>query len=254
MGARGKGCDGDGGEVLEFTVVGTAVKAPWINHPPNRPVTADLFRGGRAVGALPGWLLEPCRLRVRLLPLSRLARDEPARARPRVRVAARSARALRERRYPDLADLEQPERPRPPRHAAVQREDLHFSHKRSACGGRLDIDMNFMGAKQRSGRSRTVFWAHGGRAGFGRYHVAVYSSATPSRRRTATSASKGRRRKHGDPSQRADLRNGTRERLRLPLRRRAVRDHARDRRGRPRARDREREAARARPRCSRPSS
>ena len=36
MGKRGKGGD-DGGEILEFTVVGTAVRAPWITHPPGQP-------------------------------------------------------------------------------------------------------------------------------------------------------------------------------------------------------------------------
>src|SRR6201993_3565851 len=36
MGARGKGGD-DGGEVLEFTVVGTAVRAPWVTRPPGQP-------------------------------------------------------------------------------------------------------------------------------------------------------------------------------------------------------------------------
>jgi uncharacterized protein YbjQ (UPF0145 family) len=41
MGARGKGGD-DGGEVLEFTVVGTAVRAPWITHAPGQPIITDL--------------------------------------------------------------------------------------------------------------------------------------------------------------------------------------------------------------------
>jgi len=41
MGNRGKGGD-DGGEVLEFTVVGTAVRAPWITHKPKEPVITDL--------------------------------------------------------------------------------------------------------------------------------------------------------------------------------------------------------------------
>ena len=35
MGSRGKGGD-DGGEILEFTVVGTAVRAPWLTHAPDR--------------------------------------------------------------------------------------------------------------------------------------------------------------------------------------------------------------------------
>jgi len=41
MGKRGKGGD-DGGEVIEFTVVGTAVKAPWMAHPPGQPIVTDL--------------------------------------------------------------------------------------------------------------------------------------------------------------------------------------------------------------------
>jgi len=41
MGAQGKGGD-DGGEILEFTVVGTAVRAPWITHAPGQPIVTDL--------------------------------------------------------------------------------------------------------------------------------------------------------------------------------------------------------------------
>ena len=57
MGARGKGGD-DGGEVIEFTVIGTAVKAPFITHPPNSPIITDL--SGQELWALvhDGW--EPC--------------------------------------------------------------------------------------------------------------------------------------------------------------------------------------------------
>ena len=57
MGARGKGGD-DGGEVLEFTVVGTAVRAPWLTHPPGQPIVTDL--SGQDLWALvqDGW--EPC--------------------------------------------------------------------------------------------------------------------------------------------------------------------------------------------------
>ncbi len=57
MGTRGKGGD-DGGEVLEFTVVGTAVQAPWITHPPGQPIITDLT--GQDLWAL--WLdgFEPC--------------------------------------------------------------------------------------------------------------------------------------------------------------------------------------------------
>jgi len=57
MGARGKGGD-DGGQVLEFTVVGTAVKAPFLTHPPGHPIITDL--SGQDLWALvqEGW--EPC--------------------------------------------------------------------------------------------------------------------------------------------------------------------------------------------------
>ena len=35
-------CADDGGEIIEFTVVGTAVRAPWLTHPPGQPVVTDL--------------------------------------------------------------------------------------------------------------------------------------------------------------------------------------------------------------------
>jgi len=57
MGSRGKGGD-DGGEVLEFTVVGTAVRAPWITHPPGDPVITDL--SGQELWALAQEGFEPC--------------------------------------------------------------------------------------------------------------------------------------------------------------------------------------------------
>ncbi len=57
MGARGKGGD-DGGEVLEFTVVGTAVRAPWITHPPGQPIVTDL--SGQDLWALAQDGFEPC--------------------------------------------------------------------------------------------------------------------------------------------------------------------------------------------------
>ena len=57
MGARGKGGD-DGGEVLEFTVVGTAVRAPWINHEPNQPIITDL--SGQDLWTLHQDGFEPC--------------------------------------------------------------------------------------------------------------------------------------------------------------------------------------------------
>jgi len=57
MGARGKGGD-DGGEVIEFTVVGTAVRAPFLTHPEGQPIVTDL--SGQDLWALvqDGW--EPC--------------------------------------------------------------------------------------------------------------------------------------------------------------------------------------------------
>jgi uncharacterized protein YbjQ (UPF0145 family) len=57
MGARGKGGD-DGGEVIEFTVVGTAVRAPFLTHPRGEPIVTDL--SGQDLWALvqDGW--EPC--------------------------------------------------------------------------------------------------------------------------------------------------------------------------------------------------
>ncbi len=57
MGARGKGGD-DGGEVLEFTVVGTAVRAPWITHAPGSPIVTDL--SGQELWALAQEGFEPC--------------------------------------------------------------------------------------------------------------------------------------------------------------------------------------------------
>src|SRR2546423_13410247 len=57
MGVRGKGGD-DGGEVLEFTVVGTAVRAPWITHEPNVPIITDL--SGQDLWALHTDGYEPC--------------------------------------------------------------------------------------------------------------------------------------------------------------------------------------------------
>jgi uncharacterized protein YbjQ (UPF0145 family) len=57
MGARGKGGD-DGGEVIEFTVVGTAIRAPFLTHPKGQPIVTDL--SGQDLWALiqDGW--EPC--------------------------------------------------------------------------------------------------------------------------------------------------------------------------------------------------
>jgi uncharacterized protein YbjQ (UPF0145 family) len=57
MGSRGKGGD-DGGEVLEFTVVGTAVSAPWVTHPPGEAIITDL--SGQDLWALAQDGFEPC--------------------------------------------------------------------------------------------------------------------------------------------------------------------------------------------------
>ncbi len=57
MGQHGKGGD-DGGEVIEFTVVGTAVRAPWITHPPGQPIITDL--SGQELWALAQDGYEPC--------------------------------------------------------------------------------------------------------------------------------------------------------------------------------------------------
>ena len=68
MGKRGKGGD-DGGEVLEMTIVGTAVRAPWIDHPPGQPIVTDL--SGQELWALhvdgfepTGFVFEFCRYHV----------------------------------------------------------------------------------------------------------------------------------------------------------------------------------------------
>jgi len=57
MGSRGKGGD-DGGEVLEFTVVGTAVRAPYLVHAPGQPIVTDLSGQDLWALAQEGW--EPC--------------------------------------------------------------------------------------------------------------------------------------------------------------------------------------------------
>jgi uncharacterized protein YbjQ (UPF0145 family) len=57
MGARGKGGD-DGGEVIEFTVVGTAVRAPFLVHAPGQPVVTDLSGQDLWALAMEGWA--PC--------------------------------------------------------------------------------------------------------------------------------------------------------------------------------------------------
>jgi uncharacterized protein YbjQ (UPF0145 family) len=56
-GRHGKGGD-DGDEVIEFTVFGTAVRAPWITHDPGVPVVTDL--SGQDLWALAQDGFEPC--------------------------------------------------------------------------------------------------------------------------------------------------------------------------------------------------
>jgi len=57
MGKHGKGGD-DGDEIIEFTVFGTAVRAPWITHDPGIPVITDL--SGQDLWALAQDGFEPC--------------------------------------------------------------------------------------------------------------------------------------------------------------------------------------------------
>lgn len=56
-GRRGKGGD-DGDEIIEFTVFGTAVRAPWITHEPGQPILTDL--SGQDLWALAQDGFEPC--------------------------------------------------------------------------------------------------------------------------------------------------------------------------------------------------
>ena len=57
MGRHGKGGD-DGGEIIEFTAVGTAIDANWITRPANQPVVTDL--SGQELWALAQDGFEPC--------------------------------------------------------------------------------------------------------------------------------------------------------------------------------------------------
>lgn len=59
MGKHGRSGD-DGGEVIEFTAVGTAIRAPWITHAPGSPVVTDL--SGQELWALAQDGFEPCGL------------------------------------------------------------------------------------------------------------------------------------------------------------------------------------------------
>jgi uncharacterized protein YbjQ (UPF0145 family) len=57
IGQHGKGGD-DGDEIIEFTVFGTAVRAPWITHEKGSPVITDL--SGQDLWALAQDGFEPC--------------------------------------------------------------------------------------------------------------------------------------------------------------------------------------------------
>jgi uncharacterized protein YbjQ (UPF0145 family) len=166
MGARGKGGD-DGGEVLEFTVVGTAVKAPWINHPEGKPVLTDL--SGQDLWALHHDGFEPCGIVFEfchyhvwhvLNPLDldpefgkRLQREGGATGEIRISLLWNNTNDL------DLHVI-------PP-----SGEEICFSHKKSQCGGELDIDMN-AGSRMSQVPIENVYWAHGG-APRGKYKVRV---------------------------------------------------------------------------------
>ena len=152
MGQRGKGGD-DGGEVLEFTVIGTAVKAPWIQHPPGKPVLTDLSGQDLWVlhqdGFQPcGFLFDFCRYHAWhvLNPLdldpefsSRLQREGGASGELRISLLWNNTNDL------DLHVI-------PPSGEAIS-----FSHKKSACGGLLDVDMNVRGNSETP--IENVFWA-----------------------------------------------------------------------------------------------
>ena len=165
MGSRGKGGDA-GGEVLEFTVIGTAVKAPWIEHPPGKPVLTDL--SGQDLWLLHQDGFQPCGFHFDFCRYHawhvmnppdldadftrRLQREGGASGEIRISLLWNNTNDL------DLHVT-------PP-----SGEEISFSHKKSKCGGVLDVDMNV------SGNSKTpienVFWAHGS-APRGRYKVRV---------------------------------------------------------------------------------
>ncbi len=165
MGSRGKGGD-NGGEVLEFTVIGTAVKAPWMAHPPGKPILTDL--SGQDVWALHqdgfqpcGFLFEFCRYHVWhvLNPTDldpefsqRLQREGGATGELRISLLWNNTNDL------DLHVV-------PP-----SGEEISFSHKKSQCGGELDVDMNVSGGS--STPIENVYWAHGS-APRGHYRVNV---------------------------------------------------------------------------------
>jgi uncharacterized protein YbjQ (UPF0145 family) len=166
MGTRGKGGDA-GGEVLEFTVIGTAVKAPWITHPPAKPVLTDL--SGQDLFTLHqdgfqpcGFFFEFCRYHVwhvmnppELDPefAARLQREGGATGELRISLLWNNTNDL---------DLHVS----PP-----SGEELSFSHKKSKCGGELDVDMNVSRVSDRP--IENVYWAHGS-APRGRYQVRVH--------------------------------------------------------------------------------
>ncbi len=171
MGARGKGGD-DGGEVLEFTVVGTAVKAPWINHPPDRPVLTDL--SGQELWALHQDGFEPCGFvfdycRYHLWHVMNPPGLDPEFASRLKREGGASGDIRISLLWNNRNDLDL--RVTPP-----SNQEITFRNKRSACGGRLDIDMNFQ-ERMSNQPIENIFWAHGG-APAGRYEVRVGQFST----------------------------------------------------------------------------
>jgi len=156
VGKRGKGGD-DGGEVLEFTVVGTAVHAPWITHPPGKPILTDL--NGQELWALHEDGFEPCGIvfdfcRYHVWHVLNPAGLDPQFQQRLAREGGASGDIRISLLWNDLNDLDLHVTP-------PSGEEISYSHKRSACGGRLDIDMNFRG-RDSNQPIENVFWAHGG--------------------------------------------------------------------------------------------
>jgi uncharacterized protein YbjQ (UPF0145 family) len=170
MGARGKG-GGDGGEVLEFTVVGTAVKAPWIDHPKGKPILTDL--SGQELWALHEEGFEPCGVlfdfcRYHVWHVMNPKGLDPEFARRLKREGGASGDVRISLIWNNRNDLDLHVIP-------PSGEELSFSHKRSKCGGRLDIDMNV--TRTSDTPIEKVFWAHGG-APRGPYQVRVKQFST----------------------------------------------------------------------------
>jgi hypothetical protein len=148
--------------------VGTGVKAPWVAHEPGKPILTDL--SGQDVWALHqqgfepcGFLFEFCRYHVwhvmnppGLDPefTDRLKREGGATGELRISLLWNNTNDL------DLHVI-------PP-----SGEELSFSHKKSQCGGELDVDMNVNGGSASKTPIENVYWAHGS-APKGHYKVRV---------------------------------------------------------------------------------